>query len=124
MEQAASGRRDEAGRSTPVSGSRASIAVLMVLIVTVTACTSAGSRRALPSGRGRGPTGAMGAPGPLPSTASAVTGVALTLVDSSRPTPARPDRKATPCRVLRTEVRYPAQSTHALPLVVVAHGRD
>jgi dienelactone hydrolase len=71
-----------------------------------------------------GSKAAGGAPAPDPSTSSAVTGLTLRLVDRSRPTPATPDRAALSCRVLPTEVRFPARTTGPLPLVVVAHGRD
>jgi dienelactone hydrolase len=55
---------------------------------------------------------------------NAVTELTVTLLDHRRPTPAIPGRAALPCRVLRTEVRYPTRVIRPVPLVVVAHGLD
>ena len=53
-----------------------------------------------------------------------VSRVLVTLVDRHRSTAANSSPAATPCRILRTEVRAPTRRTHPLPLIVVAHGAD
>ncbi len=72
----------------------------------------------------RAPADRPGEPEPGLDGADAVTRLTLSLVDRSRPTPAITNRAASPCRLLPTEVRYPANATGPLPLVVVAHGLD
>lgn len=54
----------------------------------------------------------------LSATGAGVSRVQVTLADRNR---ASVDQD---CRVLRTQVRFPTSRTHALPLIVVAHGRD
>ncbi len=61
---------------------------------------------------------------PAPGETPAVVLHRVTLVDQSRTTPAIPNRPASGCRVLVTEIRVPARATGPLPLVVVAHGLD
>ena len=46
----------------------------------------------------------------------------MTFVDATRSTPKTPEQPASEHRVLATTIRYPVRATHALPLIVLAHG--
>jgi dienelactone hydrolase len=55
------------------------------------------------------------------------TGIAttkLTLVDTTRPTPATPGKRAQKRRELETTIRYPESAAGPLPLIVLAHGSN
>lgn len=74
--------------------------------------------------RCRRPAAERAVPVPDRDHQGAVIRVTEALVDHRRSTPAIPNRSALPCRLLPTEIRYPAGVTGPLPLVVVAHGLD
>jgi len=59
---------------------------------------------------------------PPPGPPYAVSDATLTLVDASRPTPARGSVPSIPSRTMRTVIRRPVGLTGPLPLVVFAHG--
>ncbi|MEP6623802.1 MAG: hypothetical protein ABJC79_05125, partial [Acidimicrobiia bacterium] len=64
---------------------------------------------------------------PVPPPAVASNGIVDTtvvFVDHGRETPAIPGRRATACRILPTQMRFPGPVTTARPLIVVAHGLD
>lgn len=84
----------------------------------------AGAGSPAASARCRDRAGANGLLQSARHSAPGVTRFSVMLVDRSRSTPAIPHRAAIPCRLLPTEVRYPAGATGPLPLVVVAHGLD
>lgn len=104
--------------------SRAFVAiVVVVMVVSLVAGCGRGTSSAARA-RCRDLAGTSGVPEPQREPAPGVARFKLMLVDGSRSTAAIPHRAAMPCRLLPTEVRYPAGASRPLPLVVVAHGLD
>ena len=111
---------------------RSRIAVATFLVVSLAAaCAGPPARHVDPGKQPRAPTAANTCRGSTVTNEShvarrspSVTELTLTLLDRSRPTPSIPRRPGMPCRVLPTEIRYPARATGPVPLVAVAHGLD